>query len=174
MTPKVEGRVATIRFDVGDRVDPGTVMLELDSVDHRLAVDEAERGLETELARLGTAQLPDASFDIEKLPSVTRARLVMENAKRRADRINTLFRSNAASEDSHEQRSPISTSRRRLLKQTRLDAQTALASVRLRQAQLAGARQKLVETSLAAPKFSRGRNSARLRSSTSSPSGWSR
>lgn len=157
MTPKVEGRVAAIRFDVGDRVDPGTVMLELDSVDYRLAVDEAERGLETELARLGTAQVPTESFDIEKLPSVTRARLVTENAKRRADRINTLFRSNAASEDSHEQAQSELDVADATLRQTRLDAQTALAGVRHRQAQLATARQKLSETSLTAPRFSPGK-----------------
>src|SRR5579871_5640096 len=37
ITPKVEGRIQTIHFDVGDRVPPNTCLLELDSVDYRLA-----------------------------------------------------------------------------------------------------------------------------------------
>lgn len=153
MTPKVEGRVETIHFDVGGRVKPGTPMLELDSVDYRLAVEEAERGLETELAKLGVEQLPDATFDVEELPSVTRSRLLMENARRRADRSRTLFQTNAASQDAYEQSQSDLQVAEATLKQSRLDARTAMAAVRHGQAVLDVARQKLSETKLAAPTF---------------------
>ncbi len=36
ITPKVEGRVQAIHFDVGDRVVPGTSLLELDPTDYQL------------------------------------------------------------------------------------------------------------------------------------------
>jgi multidrug efflux pump subunit AcrA (membrane-fusion protein) len=40
---EVEGRVQAMRFDVGDRVAAGKTLLELDSIDYQLAVDEAQQ-----------------------------------------------------------------------------------------------------------------------------------
>lgn len=50
---KQTGRVVAVRRDVGDRVTPGEVLVELDPVDARLAVDEARSRLLGELVRLG-------------------------------------------------------------------------------------------------------------------------
>jgi len=61
ITPEVEGRVLKIHHDVGDTVRPGDTLLELDPADFRLAVAEARRGLERELAKLGR---PTRGFDV--------------------------------------------------------------------------------------------------------------
>ena len=156
MTPKVEGRVEKIHFDVGGRVKPGTSMLELDAVDYKLAVEEAERGLETELAKLGVEKMPAEPFDIEQLPSVVRARLVKENAKRRADRQRNLFQTNAVSQEIYEQAMSDQEVAEASYKQARLDARTTWAAVRHRQAILDVANQKLQETTLRAPQFDPG------------------
>lgn len=156
MTPKVEGRVEKIHFDVGGRVKPGTTMLELDSVDYRLATEEAERALETELAKLGVEKMPAEPFEIEQLPGVVRARLMAENAKRRADRQRNLFQTNAVSQEIYEQSLSDQEVAQASYKQARLDARTTWASVRLRQAALDVAKQRLAETSLRAPNFDPG------------------
>jgi len=156
MTPKVEGRVEKILFDVGGRVKPGTTMLELDAVDYQLAVEEAERGLETELARLGVEKMPAEPFEIEQLPSVVRARLMAENAKRRADRQRNLFQTNAVSQEIYEQSLTDQEVAQASYTQARFDARTTWASVRHRQAVLDVTKQKLEETNLRAPKFDPG------------------
>ncbi|MGL4553855.1 MAG: biotin/lipoyl-binding protein, partial [Gemmataceae bacterium] len=80
ITPKVEGRVATLYRDVGDVLSPGEPLLLLDDVDYRLAASEAERGLELELARIGMEAMGD-KLDLNKVAMVVRARDMEENAR---------------------------------------------------------------------------------------------
>jgi HAE1 family hydrophobic/amphiphilic exporter-1 len=40
VTPKVEGRVAAVHFEIGDRVPPGATLMEIDPTDYGLAIDE--------------------------------------------------------------------------------------------------------------------------------------
>src|SRR6516225_9392947 len=62
LSPKVDGRVVRVWHDVGERVKPGELLLEIDPIDYRLAAAEAERALELELARLGLKELPEQDF----------------------------------------------------------------------------------------------------------------
>lgn len=151
VTPKVEGRVTATHFDVGDRVSPQATLLELDATDYELAVDEAQRALEQELSRLDLTKPPVGEFDIEQLPSVERARLVFENAKREFERQRTLLKSNAAAKQTYEQTENDQQIAASAFKQARLDARTTLATVRHREAVLSVARQKLSETTVKAP-----------------------
>jgi multidrug efflux pump subunit AcrA (membrane-fusion protein) len=151
VTPKVEGRVSRSHCDVGDRVVANAVLLEIDSTDYRLAAEEAQRSLEQELARLNIAEPPGDDFDIEALPSVEQARLVLENARRQYDRQRTLRLSNAASEQAYEQAETEQKVADAALRQARLEAKTILAAVRHQQAVLAVSQQRLSETEVAAP-----------------------
>lgn len=151
ITPKVEGRIQAIHFDVGDRVPPDTTLLELDPVDYRLAVDESQRAMEQELSRLDLTQPPMGDLDVEQLPSVDRARLLLENAKRQFERQKTLVASNAAPKETYEQAETDLKVADATLRQARIDARTTLASVRQREAMLALARQKLSETQVKSP-----------------------
>src|SRR5262249_23081747 len=58
LAPKVDGRIFRVNFDVGDPVMPGAVLLSLDPTDYRLAMVEAKRSRDAELARLGWTALP--------------------------------------------------------------------------------------------------------------------
>src|SRR5579871_6207141 len=86
LSPKVEGRVARVWHDVGERVKPGELLLEIDPIDYQLAAAEAERALELELAKLGLKELPTGDFDVRRLPSVERAATLEQNARTRRDR----------------------------------------------------------------------------------------
>ncbi|MGE5191664.1 MAG: efflux RND transporter periplasmic adaptor subunit [Deltaproteobacteria bacterium] len=153
VTPKVEGRVAAIHYDVGDRLGPEATLLEIDPTDFVLAVEETERSLEQELSRLGVAKSPADDFDIEQLPSVERARLLLENAQNRYQRQKKLVAQNAVSHEAFEQTENDVQVAAASLRQARFDARTALASVRQREAMLASARRKLEETRVTAPRL---------------------
>lgn len=151
VTPKVEGRVRVTNFDVGDRVPPNTTLLELDPTDYQLAVDEVQRSLEQELSRLDLKQPPRDEFDVEQLPSVQSARLLLENAQRQFERQKTLLASNAGVRQSYEQAETDLKVADAALRQARVNARTTLAAVRHRESLLSVARQKLSETQVKAP-----------------------
>ena len=81
VTPEVDGRVVKVYHDLGDVVHVGDVLIDIDPTEHRLAVDEARKALESELAKVGVAELPSGPFDVNQLPSVIRAE---RRAQRRA------------------------------------------------------------------------------------------
>lgn len=150
IAPKVEGRVLAIRHDIGDLVRPGEVLAELDPIDYQLAVAEARRALELELARLGLHQLPPAGFDVTTLPAVVRTAAMEKNLASRKER---LLRSGATA-ITPEERDLAQTEyevARANHQQALLDATTTLAAVRQRQAALESAQQKLEYTRILAP-----------------------
>ncbi|MBS0261207.1 MAG: efflux RND transporter periplasmic adaptor subunit [Planctomycetes bacterium] len=151
ITPKVEGRVQITHFDVGDRVSPGKTLLELDSTDYQLAVDEAQQSLNQELARLDLTQPPPADFDIEQLPAVESARLLLKNARQKFERQKTLVNQNASSGQSYEQAETDLKVAEAALRLSRLNARTTLAAVKHRESLLTLARQKMSETQVKAP-----------------------
>jgi RND family efflux transporter MFP subunit len=151
VTPKVEGRVQAIYFDIGDRAPAEATLLELDATEYQLAVDEARRALEQELSRLDLTQPPQGDFDIEQLPSIESARLKLENASRMFERQKTLLAANAAAKQNYELAETDYRVADAALRQARLDARTTLAAVRHRESQLMVAQQNLTETRVHAP-----------------------
>ncbi len=153
ITPKVEGRVRKVYHEAGDRVRPGELLLEIDSTDFALAVDEARRGLELELARLGVDAIPADSFDVKELPVVERAQLLLENASRQRARTERLREQNVATQEEWEQTQTDYEVAEANLRQANLEARATLATARHRQAVLAMAEQRLADTRIAAPAF---------------------
>jgi RND family efflux transporter MFP subunit len=156
LTSKVEGRIRSIQHDVGDRIPPGTVLLELDDTDYQLAVDEAQRSLEQHLSKLDLKEPPIGEFDIEQLPSVERTRLLAANARRQFERQQSMLASNATSRQVFDLAETELQVTEAALRQARLDARSDLAAVRHAQAVLATAQQKLSETTVKAPQSSAG------------------
>ena len=83
-------RVIRVRQDIGDRVQPGAVLAELETVDAKLALDQAERQFQAELAKLGLAALPAGDFDVQKVPSVVKDRVAVERARQNLARQRSL------------------------------------------------------------------------------------
>lgn len=153
ITPKVEGRVEAIKHETGDRVKPGDVLLEIDRTDYQLAAQEAERALEMDLARLGLETPPEGPVDMQQQPAIVRAQLLLENAKRRFDRQKSLLSSNVASRETFEQTETDLKVAEATLKQSSLETQATVASVRHKQAVLAQSRQRLQESIVVAPRL---------------------
>ena len=58
---EVTGRVAKVYHDVGDIVKPGDVLMELDTIDLELELEQTRRALELEVIRLGVKVPEEAS-----------------------------------------------------------------------------------------------------------------
>ncbi len=153
ITPKVEGRVQTIHFDVGDRIPPGKTLLELDPTDYQLSVEEAKQGLNRELSQLDLQQPPPDNFDIEQLPSVESARLLLKNAQQKFERQKTLVGQSASSGQAFEQAETDLKVAEASLRQARINAKATLAAVKHRESLLNQALQKLSETQVKSPKL---------------------
>jgi RND family efflux transporter MFP subunit len=150
VAPKVEGRVQRIYHDMGDVVKPGDLLLEIEDTEFRLAVDEAQRALDLELAKLGLRAPPPAEFDIKDLPSIRRTEALMRNAASVRDRYRKLAQGASTEEERERTETEFSVAQANH-QQMILEAQSTLAAVRYRVALLASAQQKLKETKVYAP-----------------------
>jgi RND family efflux transporter MFP subunit len=152
IVPRVEGRVVTVKRDVGDVVKPGDVLFTIDQTDHQLATDEQQRGMEMELAKIGLAALPSSGFEVDTLPTVVKALAERKNAAARSERIVSLQTS--ISKDESDKAAMELTVADAAVKQARLDALATLATARHRSAMLATAKQKLNDTTVVVPNVS--------------------
>jgi RND family efflux transporter MFP subunit len=159
ITPKVEGRVQAMHFDVGDRVPPGKTLLELDPTDYQLAVDESQQALNQELSRLDLKEPPPDNFDVEQLPAVESAQLLLKNAQQKFERQKALLGENASSGQAYEQAETDMKVADAALRLARVNARTTLATIKHRESVLTLARQKLNETQVTAPFLGKSRSS---------------
>jgi multidrug efflux pump subunit AcrA (membrane-fusion protein) len=151
ITPKVEGRVAKVFHDVGDLVKPGDVLLEVEDIDYRLAVAEAERALELELARLGLKEMPPREFEVRKVPTVVRAEYLEKNAQFKVARSQRLRNAGANALEEFEQIQTDYNVAQATHQQMIMEAQATLAAARHKQALLDTARQRLAESRVRVP-----------------------
>jgi multidrug efflux pump subunit AcrA (membrane-fusion protein) len=153
ISAKVSGRIVAIYHDVGDRVQPGQPLAQLETRDYELTRSQRQLAMREALARIGLGALPEGDFDPSEIPTVQKARLAAENAEGRFQRGKQL----------HEQQPP------RLSDQEFADLQTAweiarnelqvqvlatqatLAEARARQAETQVAEQQLADATVRAP-----------------------
>jgi RND family efflux transporter MFP subunit len=151
ISSKVSGRLERVLVDVGDRVQPGALLVEINQTDFKLAVDEAQRALERELAKLGLREIPQTKFNAETLPSMIRGRILVENAKRKFERVKNLYQKKSVTDQEFEQAQTDLQVEEAALQQTMLDIRATLAAVRYSQSVLETANRQLSETKIYAP-----------------------
>jgi RND family efflux transporter MFP subunit len=147
--PKVDGRIIKMHHDIGDVVRPGETLIELDPTDYILAVNEARRALELELAKLGLKEFPDKGFNINEMPSIVRAEAQERLARTKRERLRLLGSAATAEDRDMLDRDVIIAQAEH--RQSHLDAEATLASVRQKQAILDTAQQRLRDTRIVAP-----------------------
>ena len=149
---KVEGRVRRIVHDVGDRVKPGDLLLEVDPTDFELSVRQAQRALEVEQAKLGLAEVPTGEFDVSQLPVVVEADVKATRAKERLDRVRALVERSAMSKDELGNASSDARSLEAEHQNQILMAKSGLAMVQMKQEALAIVTQQLRDSRIIAPR----------------------
>lgn len=153
ITAKVSGRVVKIAKDVGDRVDFGELVAQIDPTEPELAVTQAKMALQEALARLGLEAPPAADFDVGSLPTVEQARLQAANAEERFRRLEALFTDQGqlvSQQDFNDARMQWDVARNGH-QLAMLIARAQLATARLRQAELATHEYELAQTAVRAP-----------------------
>ena len=85
---KKVGRVMRVFHDIGDKVKPGELLVQCESEDADLAINQAEKQLLADLAKLGVnlmtipKELPNlAKIDVNALPSVVEAAVARDRAQ---------------------------------------------------------------------------------------------
>lgn len=156
ISTKVEGTVRTIHHDVADRVQPGEVLLEIDPTDLELAVRQAEKSLAVELAKLGLEQPPEANFEVTQVPSVQQAIARLENSKLKLERTRTLRQQNVSTaEELADRTADVRIAQAEHDNQV-LIAKGGVATIRVKQEDLAVAQQELRDTIIHAPTPTQG------------------
>jgi RND family efflux transporter MFP subunit len=149
---KVEGRVRKILHDVGDRVKPGDLLLEVDPTDFELSVRQSQRALEVEQAKLGLSEVPTGEFDVSQLPIVVEAGVKATRAKDRLDRVRALVERNALTKEELGNATSDFRSLEAEYQNQILIAKSGLATVQMKQEALAIVTQQLRDSRIAAPR----------------------
>lgn len=162
---EVSGRVVAIFHDVGDIVKPGEPLLQIDPTNYELGLEETKRALELEAARIGLplpppeqfnpesilAILNSGGFDINKLPTVQRAKDQEELAKIRLERTRRLREQNTVSQEELDLRVTDYQVAMNTRVQAQLDAQAVVAGIKHRLVLLKIAEKKLRDTRVVVP-----------------------
>ncbi|MGE5609571.1 MAG: efflux RND transporter periplasmic adaptor subunit [Bacillota bacterium] len=154
LSAKATGRIVAVFKDVGDRVQAGDVLAQIDKTDYQLQANQKELAMREALAKLGLTDFPGENFDLSQVPMVQRAKFQLENADSKLKR----------GEQLHDQKPPLlsdqdyadlKTAAAVALKNydvELLNAHAALAEAKARKADLDLAKQQLVDTTILAPR----------------------
>ncbi|MEQ1828653.1 MAG: efflux RND transporter periplasmic adaptor subunit [Pirellula sp.] len=151
VSSKLEGRVVRIHHDMSSVVRPNELLLELDSTDARLTAQQSERSLQAEMAKWGFRSVPSDQEDLSSLPNVVTAKLRFDLAKSKLNRFLPLQLSNSVSADDLEQAKSEAQIAESEWRNQKLVANAALATVRLKAADLEIAQQRLRDCEIRAP-----------------------
>lgn len=153
ISTKAAGILRRTFVDVGHELKPGDPLTQVDTVDYEMAERQAEAALAEALARLGTADVPAADFNLEQISTVRRAAATLANARFTHDRLRRLGSGSMAAV-SEQELNDAETALRVAEANLRLANEEAAALVALareRQAQLKMAQQRLADARTVTP-----------------------
>lgn len=154
ISSKLKGRVVAIARDVGDAVEAGGPLAQIERLDYELELAEREAAVQSSLARLGLDRKPEGDFDASAVPTVRRARAEASNAEARLARARQLFEQKPPL-ISEQDFADIETSwevARENAEVELLTARSVLAEARTQLTAADAARQRLVDTAVLAPR----------------------
>lgn len=148
---KKDGRVLRVHHDMGDRVKPGALLVELDPVDADLAILQAEQQAQAELAKLGLRALPSGDFDVRSVPSVIQSEVSLERARQNLARERSLTKRGAGTAQDLQNAENDGRGAEAAVANAILSAQATLASARASRAAVDVARQSRRDMEIHAP-----------------------
>jgi RND family efflux transporter MFP subunit len=148
---KQEGRVVKIHHDMGDRVAPGALLVELDPTDAQLAAKQSERQLQAELAKLGLTELPKGDFDPSTVPAVIQASVSLDKTRKNLARERSLIQRNAGTMQDFQNAENDERGAEAALANAILNVRSTLANAQTSRAALDVAMHKLADTKIHAP-----------------------
>jgi membrane fusion protein, multidrug efflux system len=152
---KKSGRVVKSLHDVGDRVAPGELLVQMDTVNADLAIQQAEKRLLSELAKLGLTKLPSPDFDVSKLPAVVQAQVTVARTQQHFEREQTLLERKVNTIESYQNAEFDLKEAKAAAENAELTARATLANAFASQVELDVARQAKIDMEIRAPQPSR-------------------
>lgn len=146
-----DGRIVRVFHDMGDRVKPGDLLVQMETEDADLEILQAERKLQAELARLGLKELPRGEFDFTSLPAVVQARLALDRARQNLARERSLIQRNAGTMQDFQNAENDERSAEASMANALLTAQATLAGAHSTRVAIDVARYKRSEMEIRAP-----------------------
>jgi RND family efflux transporter MFP subunit len=148
---KQQGRVLKVHHDIGDRVKPGDLLVELETVDADLSVQQAEQRLQVELAKLGLKEVPAGEFDVAAVPSVVQAKVALDKTRQMLARERSLIQRNAGTMQDFQNAENDERAAEAALANAVLTARSNLANARAARVALDIARQARKDMEIRAP-----------------------
>jgi RND family efflux transporter MFP subunit len=151
VSSELDGRIASLTADLGDRVAQGQTLAKIDDAEFRYAIRQMESNLRENLAKLGLDKVPAPDFDVKQTSLVTRAKADYDDADLALKRVKVLHERQlvaAQDYDTAQTRTKMSGAN---YQSSIEEARASLAAAFAKEAQLDTARKKLRDTVIAAP-----------------------
>ena len=151
VSAEVDGRIASLAVDLGDRVARGQTLAKIDDAEFRFAIQQTESNLKENLAKLGLEKMPTANFDVAETSLVQKAKADADDAERSLARTKTLYERQliaAQDYDTAQMRAKMAGANYRTSIE---EARASAAGAYAKEAQLETARKKLRDTVIGAP-----------------------
>ena len=151
VSAEIEGRMAEVRVDLGDRVAKGQVLARISDEEQRYLVQQNEAQLRMALDRVGLQSENDKVRDVREIPEVRRAQADLTDAEQQHKRIRSLVEQGIGS------RSELDAAQSRLkamqagYDQSVTSARNLLQDIQRQKAALELQRKKLRDTTVEAP-----------------------
>ena len=152
---KRTGRVARVRHDMGDRVKPGEQLVDLETIDADLNVQQAEKRLLVDLTKLGLREMPSANFELATVPSVVESKVKLDRTKQNLAREKSLIARGAGTSQDFQNAENDQRAAEAGLEITLLTAHSTLASALASKIALEVAKQARADMEILAPILSK-------------------
>jgi len=151
VSSEVEGRIASIAADLGDRVSQGQVLAKIQDAEFRFAVEQTEGSLQETLAKLGLEKVPPPNFDVTRTSMVIKAKAELDDAQANLKRMKALYDEKVISAQEYDTVATRAKTALASYKSSLEEAKALVASAYAKEAQLGTARKKLRDTVILAP-----------------------
>ncbi|TAK07797.1 efflux RND transporter periplasmic adaptor subunit [bacterium] len=151
VSSEVEGRIASIAADLGDRVSEGQLLAKIQDTEFRFAVEQTEGSLQETLAKLGLEKVPPPNFDVTRTSMVIKAKAELDDAQANLKRMKALYDEKVISAQEYDTVATRAKTALASYKSSLEEAKALVASAYAKEAQLGTARKKLRDTVILAP-----------------------
>ena len=150
LTSEVPGRIVSIRYDFGQSVQKGDVLVELDKQEYLLQLERSKATLSQALARIGLHANQENETPTET-PAIRQARAQLEDARAKHDNAQKLAESGDIPRERFVELEKQLQSRRAMLEAAEHELHTQLASIQALKAEKELAQKRLTDTTIRAP-----------------------
>lgn len=151
ISSQVEGQIAAIEADLGDRVNKGQLLARVRDTEFRLSVDQMDGSLKETLARLGLDKVPPPNFEVMKTSPVLKAKAELDAAEANWQRMKSLLEGQFISVQEYDSAEARHKAARASHQSTIEEAKAMVANAHMKEAQLRVAREKLKNATIESP-----------------------